>query len=80
LSGVVPEALEYCFPIAAASAGLTEAQLELRRLTAEASCPACDAQFDVDQMWACCPACEHVPVTVKGGTEFRLKEIEVSDV
>ncbi len=80
LSGVVPEALEYCFPIVAAATGMAEAQLDLRRLTAPASCPACDAQFDVDQLWATCPKCEHVPVTVVGGTEFRLKEIEVDDV
>jgi Zn finger protein HypA/HybF involved in hydrogenase expression len=34
----------------------------------------------VDQVWATCPECLHVPVTVVGGTEFRLKEIEVDDV
>ncbi len=79
LSGVVPEALEFCFPIAAESAGLGEVELQLRRLTAPARCPACDATFEVDQMWASCPDCDHVPVTVTGGTDFRLKEIEVSD-
>jgi len=79
LSGVVPEALEYCFPIAAEAAGLGDVQLRLERLTAPATCPACQAEFEVDQMWASCPACEHVPVTVTGGTELKLREIEVSD-
>ena len=80
LSGVVPEALAYCFPIAAEAAKLEGAALDLRRLTAQGSCPSCAACFEVDQPWAQCPQCEHAPVTVDGGTEFRLKEIEIDDV
>jgi len=80
LSGVVPEALEHCFAIVAQSLGLEGAKLELRTLRAHASCRACGDQFEIDEMWAACPGCGHAPVTVVGGNEFRLKEIEVEDV
>ena len=79
LSGVVPQSLTYCFGIVAPAMGLTEAELELRTLPASARCPACDETFEVEEMWAACPACGHAPVTVLGGTDFRLKEIEVDD-
>ncbi|MBI4705213.1 MAG: hydrogenase maturation nickel metallochaperone HypA [Deltaproteobacteria bacterium] len=80
LCGVVAEAIEYCFPIAAEANGLGGARLELRRLPARARCSACGARFEVQEMWDGCPGCQHVPVTVEGGTEFRLKQIEVEDV
>ena len=79
LSGVVPQSLTYCFGIVAPAVGLTAATLELRTVPASATCPACGEQFAVEEMWAECPRCGHSPVTVLGGTEFRLKEIEVDD-
>lgn len=79
LSGVVPESLTYCFGIVAPAMGLAAAELRLRTVPARAVCPACDARFEVEQMWAQCPACDHAPVTITGGTDFRLKEIEVEE-
>jgi hydrogenase nickel incorporation protein HypA/HybF len=80
LSGVVREALEFGFEIVSQAAGLGGARLEYRMLPAPGVCPACQARFQVTEMWARCPSCEHEPVTVEGGSEFRLKEIEVDDV
>jgi len=80
LCGVVQEALEFGFEIASQAMGLTGARLEYRKLAAAGVCPACHASFEVTQMWARCPRCEHEPVTVQGGGELRLKEIEVDDV
>jgi hydrogenase nickel incorporation protein HypA/HybF len=80
LCGVVGEALEACFELTAAEAGVAGARLELRMLRAAATCPGCDARFDVGSMWDVCPACGYVPVTVDGGRELRVAEIEVDDV
>jgi hydrogenase nickel incorporation protein HypA/HybF len=80
LSGVVQEALEFGFEIASKAMGLGDTKLEYRTLAASGSCPACQARFEVTEMWARCPHCEHEPVTVEGGSELRLKEIEVDDV
>jgi len=77
--GVVPEALEYCFPIAAEHCGIPGAALELRLLEAEATCPACDAGFAVDTMWTPCPECGHAPITARGGRELNLVGIEVEE-
>ena len=80
LSGVVPDALEYCFNIVAESTGLVGAKLDIRTVAAQARCPSCEASFEVEQMWSDCPQCGHSPVTIAGGREFRVKEIEVEDV
>lgn len=80
LSGVVQEALEFGFEVVCKAAGLAGTRLDFVRLTAPGRCPACQAEFDVNEMWARCPACQHEPVTVTGGSEFRIKEIEVDDV
>ena len=78
-SGVVPEALEFAFPVAAAHQGFPAARLELRRLSADAECPACSARFTVDTMWTLCPECGQGPVTAHGGRELNLVEIEIEE-
>jgi hydrogenase nickel incorporation protein HypA/HybF len=80
LSGVVQEALEFGFEIVSKATGLDGVRLDYRKLTAPGTCPACQARFEVSEMWARCPRCGHEPVTVDGGSEFCLKEIEVDDV
>ncbi len=80
VSGVVPEMLESCFPIAAEESGLAGVQLDLRCLSAKARCAACGEAFYVETMWARCPSCDHGPVTIEGGRELSVKEIEVDDV
>ncbi|MBW2529411.1 MAG: hydrogenase maturation nickel metallochaperone HypA [Deltaproteobacteria bacterium] len=79
LSGVVPEALETCWRIVAEAAGLGDARLQLLVVPGRGRCPACQAEFEVTEMWAECPACGRAPVTVSGGSAFRVKEIEVDD-
>jgi hydrogenase nickel incorporation protein HypA/HybF len=80
LAGVVPDALQHCFSIVAPMSGLADARLDLRLLTADAACPACRARLRIDSMWAKCDECGHSPVTVEGGSEFYVKEIEVEEV
>lgn len=80
LAGVVPEALDLCFPIAAQNSGLTGARLEMRHLSAQANCPKCRERFCVLAMWDRCPACGHGPVTIEDGRVLCVKQIEVEDV
>ena len=80
LAGVVPEALEHCFGAVAESEGLAGARLDLLVPGARARCPACSAEFEVTSMWGSCPECGHMPVTVVGGRDLTVKEIEVEDV
>jgi hydrogenase nickel incorporation protein HypA/HybF len=78
LSGIVPESLQYCFSVVASHSGLEGARLELRQLSAKASCPSCGANFEIDNMWAKCDLCGQSPVTVTGGREFTIREVVVS--
>lgn len=80
LSGVSRESLEYCFEAVARSMDMGGAVLDLRMLTAKATCPNCSKQFDIDSMWANCIFCGHAPVTVEGGGDLQVKEVEVEDL
>ncbi len=77
MSGVVPDALHFSFGIASKHAGLGEVALDLITPKAPATCPICELQFEIEEMWAHCPECNHSPVTVEGGRELRIKHIEV---
>jgi hydrogenase nickel incorporation protein HypA/HybF len=79
MSGVVPEALEHCFPIAAADSGLDGARLELVRLKAAAVCAGCGGDVEVASMWDTCPGCGHGPLTVRDGRDLRVVELEVKE-
>ena len=78
--GIVPESLDYCFSITAEQMGLDDARLELRVLSAKATCQGCNARFDVESMWESCQSCGYFPVTVEGGRELRVSELEVEEV
>lgn len=78
--GIVESSIHQCFPIAAQQAGLEDACLELRKLAADAKCPVCNNKFDALTMWEKCPGCGHSPVTINGGRELVVKQIEVEDV
>ena len=80
LSGVVPEALAFCFEAVAPAMGLEGTTLAIRTLAARARCPGCGADLEVTSTWASCDRCGHAPVTVEGGRELRLTRIEVDDV
>lgn len=79
MSGVVPEALEHCFPIAASASGLDGARLELVRLKAAAVCSGCGIGVEVESMWQVCPDCGYGPLTVHDGRELRVVELEVKE-
>jgi hydrogenase nickel incorporation protein HypA/HybF len=79
MSGVVPEALEHCFPIAATGTGLEGAALDLRRLRAQATCAGCGRGIEVASMWELCPDCGHGPLTVTDGRDLRVVELEVEE-
>ena len=79
MSGVVPEALRFGFEVATEAAGLDGVVLDLRLLQARACCPACGERFDIDSMWATCIQCGHAPLTVEGGRELKVVEIQVEN-
>lgn len=77
LSGVMPEALEFCYA-AAAMGGLAEgSRLVISRIPAVAVCGECGETFTPDQPVFVCPRCDGLTSSLQSGEELAVIEIEV---
>jgi hydrogenase nickel incorporation protein HypA/HybF len=77
LSGVMPEALEFCYT-AAVMGGLAEgSRLVIKRIPAVAVCGDCGEIFAPDQRIFVCPKCEGFTASLKSGEELVVSQIEV---
>jgi len=77
LSGVVPEAMEFCFEACTSGTMLEGAQLLIERIPAHARCLNCSYQFPLEELLACCPECDSAASELLSGEELRIKEMEV---
>jgi hydrogenase nickel incorporation protein HypA/HybF len=77
LSGVVPEAVEFCFTACAQGTLLEGAILTIERVQARGSCAGCGASFPVNAYYEPCPGCGDYGVMITSGEELRVKELEV---
>jgi hydrogenase nickel incorporation protein HypA/HybF len=77
LSGVVPEALEFCFAICTKGTVMAEAKLEFLRPPALGRCKKCEKEFDLVENNFSCPICGMADWDLISGREFIIKEIEV---
>lgn len=76
LSGVVPDALRFCFELATGGTCLEGATLEIIPMPGRGRCRDCCAQFDTDELIVMCE-CGSVDVEVLGGRELLIREVEV---
>lgn len=77
LSGVVPEAVEFCFEAATRETLLDGASLHIERIPATAFCNSCKQIVNVSNCFDQCPSCAAFPLDMKSGEEMRVKELEV---
>jgi hydrogenase nickel incorporation protein HypA/HybF len=77
LSGVVPDALEFCFEASTTGTLLEGARLDILRIPATGFCPACGQTLPVDTYFDPCPACGASPLEIRSGEELRVKDLEV---
>lgn len=77
LSGVIPDALEFCFESACKGTMAEGAKLDLIQLPANAFCEKCQFPFQSNEMVANCPQCNELIINVQGGRELRVKSINV---
>lgn len=77
LAGVVPEALSFCFELAAAGTPLAGAALEIREEQGRAHCRACEADFDLRDAFLLCD-CGSADVSVLSGRELSVASVEVA--
>jgi hydrogenase nickel incorporation protein HypA/HybF len=76
VSGVVPEAVRFCFEIVAAGSPVEGARLEIDEPPGRARCRACAAEFEAEGLIVLCP-CGCVDVEVLGGDELLIRSVEV---
>lgn len=77
LAAVEPDSLRFCFD-AVMTGGLADgATLQIDRLPGRGWCPQCAADVDIAELYDPCPRCGGYRVQVTGGTEMRVKELEI---
>lgn len=77
LCGVEPEALTFCFPIAARQTPCEGAELKISMAAARGTCGKCASRSEISDPLAPCPACGDWPLAIEGGREMRLDSLEV---
>jgi hydrogenase nickel incorporation protein HypA/HybF len=76
LSGVVPDAVQFCFGICSQGTSLDGATLEIVTLPARARCSSCAVEAEIEDLLATCP-CGSISLEVTSGQELRIREVEV---
>jgi hydrogenase nickel incorporation protein HypA/HybF len=76
LSGVMADAIAFCFETVAQGTVLEGATLEIRPIEARARCDACGAEFVTETLFAPC-ACGSSRVTRLQGEELNIKSMEL---
>jgi len=79
LSGVVPEALEFCFQAAVADTPLSAARLEIEQVPTLLCCDSCHGRFELREPRFRCPGCGEPSVRLVGGTELDVTEVELDE-
>jgi hydrogenase nickel incorporation protein HypA/HybF len=76
LSGVVPDAMRFCFDLATLGTPLEGAELVIEPVLGRGRCRDCGAEFDTDDLLAVC-GCGGIDVEVVGGRDLTIRDVEV---
>ena len=77
LSGVVPDALMFCFELATAGTALEDADLQIQEPTGRAHCRECNMDFALNDLILLCE-CGSADVEVVAGRELSVSSVEVA--
>ena len=78
LAGVEVEAMRFCFDAVTRGSMAEGAQLEVIATPGSGWCMQCSATVALSEVFGACPRCGTHQVQVTGGTEMRVKELEVA--
>jgi hydrogenase nickel incorporation protein HypA/HybF len=79
LSCVMPEALLYCYEIAAQATSLEGSELEIVRIPARSRCRDCGADVDVFDLLRGCPCGSLNLKRPEGGDGLRIRSMEIAE-
>jgi hydrogenase nickel incorporation protein HypA/HybF len=77
LAGVEPEALSFCFDAVTRGSIAEGAALEIVTVPGTGWCVECGKTVAIAERHAACPVCGNFGLAPNGGTEMRVKELEV---
>ena len=77
LSGVEPDALTFCFDAVTRGSIAEGAAIEIVHVPGRGHCFDCGRDTELEAVYDACRHCGALPVQVTGGTEMRVKELEV---
>jgi hydrogenase nickel incorporation protein HypA/HybF len=77
MSSVEPEALKFCFEAVTRGSLAENAALEIVDVPGAGWCMRCAATVPMEELYGACPQCGSHQVQATGGTEMRVKEIEI---
>ncbi len=77
LSGVVPDAVRFCFELVAVGTTLEGASLSIEEPTGRAYCRSCQEEFTLGDLILLCE-CGSADVQVLAGKELRVLSVEVA--
>ncbi len=79
LSGVVPDALRFCFEAITRETPLEGTELDIDWSNPSASCCDCGHVFPVESLICTCPICDSPSLTVEGGRDLTMTCLEVPE-
>ena len=77
LAAVECDALRFCFDSVTRDTVAAGARLDIDEAPGEGWCRQCCATVPVDESPAVCPRCGGLEVRITGGTQMRVKDLEV---
>lgn len=77
LAGVEVEAMKFCFDAVVRDSIAEDANLEIIATPGSGWCMQCAATVPLEEAFGACPQCGRHQVQVTGGTEMRVRELEV---
>lgn len=77
LSGVVADAMRFCFDLVTSGTALEGAGLEIDEVAGMALCKDCGDQFVLSDLILLCP-CGSADLSVESGRELRIVSVEVA--
>ena len=78
LSGIMPEAIAFCFDVVAAGTALEGATLDIRKVEGRGRCSACGAEFATATLYTPC-SCGSRHIERVAGEELLIKTMELEE-
>lgn len=77
MASVEVAALQFCFEAVARDSVAQGAKLEIIEVAGSGYCSSCQRSSPVQDLLDACPACGSYAMQITGGTELRVKELDV---